>query len=138
MAKRLVRAKRKIANARIPHRAPPAGALPQRVPDVLAVLYLAFNEGYSASAGNDLIRRDLCDRAVALARVLTEWLPEDPEAMGLLALMLFHRARQAARVNNRGDLVTLEGQDHTRWDQPQIELARRHPEDSLAARRPGQ
>jgi RNA polymerase sigma-70 factor, ECF subfamily len=138
MAKRLVRAKHKIAHARIPYRVPPASALPQRVPGVLAVLYLVFNEGYSASAGNDLIRRDLCDRAVVLTQVLAELLPEEPEAKGLLALMLFHRARQAARVNDRGDLVTLEDQDRTRWDQAQIELGRRHLEDALAARRPGQ
>jgi RNA polymerase sigma-70 factor, ECF subfamily len=124
MAKRLVRAKQKIANARIPYRVPPASALPQRVPGVLAVLYLVFNEGYSASTGDDLIRRDLCDRAVALTQVLAELLPGEPEAKGLLALMLFHRARQAARVNDRRDLVTLEDQDRTRWDQAQIELAR--------------
>ena len=138
MAKRLVRAKRKIANARIPYRVPPASALPQRVPGVLAVLYLVFNEGYSASAGDDLIRRDLCDRAVALTQVLAELLPEEPEAKGLLALMLFHRARQAARVNDRGDLVTLEDQDRTRWDQAQIGLARRHLEKALAGQWPGQ
>jgi RNA polymerase sigma-70 factor, ECF subfamily len=138
MAKRLVRAKHKIANARIPYRIPSASALPQRVPGVLAVLYLVFNEGYSASAGDNLIRRDLCDRAVALTQVLAELLPEEPEAKGLLALMLFHRARQAARVNDRGDLVTLEDQDRTRWDQAQIELARRLLEDALAVRRAGQ
>ena len=123
---------------RIPYRVPPASALPQRVPGVLAVLYLVFNEGYSASAGDDLIRRDLCDRAVALAQVLAELLPGEPEAKGLLALMLFHRARQAARVNDRGDLVTLEDQDRTSWDQAQIGLARRHLEEALATRRPGQ
>jgi RNA polymerase sigma-70 factor, ECF subfamily len=138
MAKRLVRAKQKIANARIPYRVPPPSALAQRLPGVLAVLYLVFTEGYSASAGDDLIRRDLCDRAVALAQVLTELLPEEPEAKGLLALMLFHRARQAARVNDRGDLVTLENQDRTRWDQAQIGLARRHLERALAGNRPGQ
>jgi RNA polymerase sigma-70 factor, ECF subfamily len=138
MDKRLVRAKHKIAHARIPYRVPPASALPQRVPGVLAVLYLVFNEGYSASAGNDLIRRDLCDRAVALTRVLAELLPAEPEAKGLLALMLFHRARQAARVNDRGDLVTLEDQDRARWDQAQIQQARRYLEDALAAGRPGQ
>jgi len=137
MAKRLVRAKHKIANARIPYRVPPASALPERVPGVLAVLYLVFNEGYTASAGDDLIRRDLCDRAVALAQVLAELLPAEPEARGLLALMLFHRARQAARVNDRGDLVTLEDQDRTRWDQAQIGLARRHLEAALADGRPG-
>jgi RNA polymerase sigma-70 factor, ECF subfamily len=138
MAKRLVRAKHKIAHARIPYRVPPASALPQRVPGVLAVLYLVFNEGYSASAGDELIRRDLCDRAVALAQVLAELLPEEPEAKGLLALMLFHRARQAARVNDGGELVTLEDQDRARWDQADIELGRRHLEDAFAARRPGQ
>ena len=138
MAKRLVRAKHKITNARIPYRVPPASALPQRVPGVLAVLYLVFNEGYAASAGDDLIRRDLCDRAVALTQVLAELLPAEPEAKGLLALMLFHRARQAARVDDRGDLVTLEDQDRTRWDQVQIELARRLLEDALAGQRPGQ
>jgi len=138
MAKRLVRAKHKIANARIPYRVPAASDLPQRLPGVLAVLYLVFNEGYSASAGDDLIRRDLCDRAVALTKVLAELLPGEPEATGLLALMLFHRARQAARLNDRGDLVTLEDQDRTRWDQAQIALARRHLEDALAVRRPGQ
>jgi RNA polymerase sigma-70 factor (ECF subfamily) len=138
MAKRLVRAKQKIANARIPYRVPPASALPQRVPGVLAVLYLVFNEGYSASAGDDLIRRDLCDRAVGLVQVLSELLPAEPEARGLLALMLFQRARQAARVNDSGDLVTLEDQDRTRWDQAQIGLARRHLAAALAAQRPGQ
>jgi len=138
MAKRLVRAKHKIAHARIPYRIPSASALPQRVPGVLAVLYLVFNEGYSASAGDDLIRRDLCDRAVALTQVLAELLPEEPEAKGLLALMLFHRARQAARVNDRGDLVRMEDQDRTRWDHAQIELARGYLEYAVAARRPGQ
>jgi RNA polymerase sigma-70 factor (ECF subfamily) len=138
MAKRLVRAKHKIASARIPYRVPPASALPQRFPGVLAVLYLVFNEGYSASAGNDLIRRDLCDQAVALTQVLTELLPGEPEAKGLLALMLFHRARQGARLNDRGDLVTLEDQDRTRWDRAQIALARGHLEEALARKRPGQ
>jgi RNA polymerase sigma-70 factor, ECF subfamily len=138
MAKRLVRAKQKIANARIPYRVPVASALPERVPGVLAVLYLVFNEGYSASAGDDLIRRDLCDRAVALTQVLAELLPGEPEAKGLLALMLFHRARQAARVNDRGDLVTLEDQDRARWDQAQTGVARRHLAEALAGQRPGQ
>jgi RNA polymerase sigma-70 factor, ECF subfamily len=138
MAKRLGRAKHKIANARIPYRVPPASALPQRVPGVLAVLYLVFNEGYSASAGENLIRRDLCDQAVALAQVLAELLPGEPEPKGLLALMLFQRSRQTARVDDRGDLVTLEDQDRARWDQVQIGLARQHLEEALAARRPGQ
>ena len=139
MAKRLVRAKQKIANARIPYRVPRASALPERVPGVLAVLYLVFNEGYAASAGDDLIRRDLCDRAVILTQVLAELLPGEPEAKGLLALMLFHRARQAARVDDQGDLVTLEDQDRARWDQAQMGVARRHLAEALAAgQRPGQ
>jgi RNA polymerase sigma-70 factor (ECF subfamily) len=138
MAKRLVRAKHKIAHARIPYQVPSASALPQRVPGVLTVLYLVFNEGYSASAGDELIRRDLCDRAVTLTKVLAELLPAEPEAKGLLALMLFHRSRQAARVNDRGDLVTLEDQDRSRWDQAQIELARQHLADALAGQRLGQ
>jgi RNA polymerase sigma-70 factor, ECF subfamily len=104
---------------------------------VLAVLYLVFNEGYSASAGDDVIRRDLCDRAVALTQVLAELLPDEPEAKGLLALMLFHRARQAARVDDGGDLVTLEAQDRSRWDQAQISLGRRWLEDAFAARQAG-
>jgi RNA polymerase sigma-70 factor, ECF subfamily len=122
MAKRLVR----------------ASDLPERVPGVLAVLYLVFNEGYSVSAGDDLIRRDLCDQAVALTQVLAELLPGESEAKGLLALMLFHRARQAARVDDRGDLVTLEDQDRARWDQAQLRSARRHLAEALAGRRPGQ
>jgi RNA polymerase sigma-70 factor (ECF subfamily) len=138
MAKRLVRAKQKIAHARIPYRVPSASALPQRLPGVLAVLYLVFNEGYLASGGDDLIRRDLCDRAVALTRVLAELLPLEPEVSGLLALMLFHRARQAARVDVHGDLVTLSEQDRSRWDRGQMELGRRYLEDALAARRLGQ
>jgi len=139
MAKRLVRAKQKIANARIPYRVPRASALPERVPGVLAVLYLVFNEGYAASAGDDLIRRDLCDRAVILTQVLAELLPGEPEAKGLLALMLFHRARQAARVDDQGDLVTLEDQDRARWDQAQMGVARRYLAEALAAgQRPGQ
>jgi RNA polymerase sigma-70 factor (ECF subfamily) len=138
MAKRLVRAKHKIANARIPYRVPPASALPERVPGVLAVLYLVFNEGYLASAGDDLIRRELCDRAVDLTQVLTGLLPGEPEARGLLALMLFTRARQAARVNDHGDLITLEDQDRTRWDQAQIQQANGHLGEALAAGRPGQ
>jgi RNA polymerase sigma-70 factor (ECF subfamily) len=88
---------------------------------VLAVLYLLFNEGYSASAGADLVRRDLCDQAVRLGRALAQLMPEDAEAKGLLALMLFHQARQAARVDGQGDLVTLEHQDRSLWDKATAE-----------------
>ena len=126
MAKRLVRAKHKIQSAGIPYRVPPAGALAERAAGVLAVLYLLFNEGYSASAGEDLVRRDLCDQAVRLATVLVELMPELAEAKGLLALMLFHRARQAARVDSKGDLVRLEDQDRSLWDRAAVEQASRY------------
>ena len=111
MAKRLVRAKQKIANAGIPYRVPPAHLLPERVPGVLGVLYLLFNEGYSATAGADLIRQGLSAEAIRLARVLDRLMPDEPEAAGLLALMLMHDARRAARLDADGEIVTLEDQD---------------------------
>jgi len=120
MAKRLVRAKHKITNAGIPYRVPAGGALFQRTSGVLAVLYLLFNEGYSASTGSELVRTNLCDNAIELTRLLVEMLPEEPEAKGLLALMLFHHARQRARVDERGDVVTLEDQDRERWNHDEI------------------
>ncbi|HEY2441482.1 MAG TPA: RNA polymerase sigma factor [Solirubrobacteraceae bacterium] len=116
MAKRLVRAKQKIINARIPFRVPPAELLDERTSGVLAVLYLLFNEGYTASAGPDLIRIDLCAEAIRLARSVASLMPEEPEATGLLALMLFQHSRRLARVDQAGDLVTLEEQDRSRWD----------------------
>ena len=101
MAKRLVRAKRKIRHAGIPYRVPPAHLLPERTGGVLAVLYLLFNEGYSATAGADLVRHDLCAEAIRLARTLAMLMPDEPEALGLLALMLLHDARRAARIGRR-------------------------------------
>jgi RNA polymerase sigma-70 factor (ECF subfamily) len=116
MAQRLVRAKRKIRNAGIPYRVPPGHLLPERTTAVLAVLYLLFNEGYSATGGADLVRADLCSEAIRLTRTLTELMPDEPEALGLLALMLLHDARRATRVDRVGNLVLLERQDRTRWD----------------------
>jgi RNA polymerase sigma-70 factor, ECF subfamily len=120
MAKRLVRAKQKIQNAGIPYRVPPAHLLPERVPGVLGVLYLLFNEGYSATAGADLVRQNLSAEAIRLARVLAALMPDEPEAAGLLALMLLHDARRTARLDAAGDLVTLEDQDRSRWDRDEI------------------
>ena len=120
MAKRLVRAKQKIQNAGIPYRVPPAHLLPERTPGVLGVLYLLFNEGYSATAGADLVRQNLCAEAIRLARVLATLMPDEAEATGLPALMLLHDARRTARLDAHGDLVTLEDQDRGKWDAAEI------------------
>jgi len=120
MSKRLVRAKRKIRHAGIPYRVPPAHLLPERTAGVLGVLYLLFNEGYAATAGADLVREGLCAEAIRLARVLVRLLPDEPEAIGLLALMLLHDARRVTRVDQAGVLVPLERQDRSRWDAREI------------------
>jgi RNA polymerase sigma-70 factor (ECF subfamily) len=121
MAQRLVRAKRKIHNAGIPYVIPPAHQLPDRTAAVLAVLYLLFNEGYSASSGADLMRQGLSAEAIRLARTLAELMPDEPEALGLLALLLLHDARRAARADERGDLIPLDEQDRSLWDTDAIE-----------------
>jgi RNA polymerase sigma-70 factor, ECF subfamily len=120
MAKRLVRAKQKITRAGIPYRVPPAHLLPDRLPGVLGVLYLLFNEGYSATAGADLIRQGLSAEAIRLGRVLGRLMPAEPETAGLLALMLMHDARRAARLDADGEIVTLEDQDRGAWDAAEI------------------
>jgi len=134
MSKRLTRAKAKIAGAGIPYRVPPGHLLPERTGGVLAVLYLLFNEGYAASAGDDLIRSSLCDEAIRLARALHQLMPDEPEAAGLLALMLLHHSRRVARVDASGDLVTLEEQDRERWDRVQIGEATEILEAAMARR----
>ncbi|MFI5894920.1 RNA polymerase sigma factor [Actinoplanes sp. NPDC051513] len=120
MGKRIVRAKRKIADAHIPYRVPTAEDLPERVRGVLQVVYLIFNEGYSASAGDLLVRAELCDEAIRLGRLVCELLPDDPEAWGLLALMLLHDARRPARVDANGGFVALPVQNRSDWDHSRI------------------
>jgi RNA polymerase sigma-70 factor, ECF subfamily len=137
MAKRLVRAKNKIRHAGIPYRVPPAHLLPERVVGVLAVLYLLFNEGYAASAGADLLRQGLCAEAIRLGRAMAGLMPDEPEALGLLALMLLHNARRAARVDAAGDLVTLEDQDRARWDRAAIDEGAGVLDAALRRGRPG-
>jgi RNA polymerase sigma-70 factor, ECF subfamily len=137
MSKRLVRAKRKIRNAGIPYRVPPAHLLGERTASVLGVLYLLFNEGYAASAGADLVRQNLTAEAIRLARLLAQLLPDEPEAAGLLALLLLHDARRAARINAAGELVPLEDQDRSRWDASEITEGVELLEAALRRGRPG-
>jgi RNA polymerase sigma-70 factor (ECF subfamily) len=134
LAQRLVRAKRKIAEAGIPYEVPPPDLLPERLEAALAVVYLVFNEGYSASRGDALLRADLCQEAIRLGRLLAELLPDSFEARGLLALMLLHDARRETRTTPDGDLVLLEEQDRTRWNRAQIDEGLALAADALAAR----
>src|ERR1700675_151953 len=136
LAQRIVRAKAKIRDARIPYEVPAPAELPQRLDSVLRVVYLVFNEGYSASSGDSLTRIDLSREAIRLGRLLVELLPE-PEAVGLLALMLLHESRRAARTSASGEIVLLMDQDRSLWNREQIADAVRLVEAALATKRVG-
>jgi len=136
MAQRLVRAKKKIRLAGIPYQVPDAPRLPERLDGVLAVLYLIFNEGYAASAGDGLVRKDLSSEAIRLSKLVCELAPGEPEALGLTALMLLHDARRDARVSDSGELVTLEEQNRDLWDKEQIFLGLTYLHRAMRLRRP--
>jgi len=136
LAQRIVRAKNKIRDARIPYRVPPREELPERLDSVLRVIYLVFNEGYAASSGDALTRHDLSGEAIRLARLVLELLPE-PEVMGLLAMMLLHESRRKARVSESGDPVLLEDQDRSLWNRGMIEEGSALVEQALRSRRFG-
>lgn len=137
IAQRLSRAKAKIRHARIPLRVPPADLLPERLPGVLACIYLVFTEGYAATHGDRLIRRELCNEAIRLTTLVTDLLPNEPEASGLLALLLFQDSRRETRQSDTGALVVLEDQDRQRWDHDRIAAGQQRLEQALALSRPG-
>jgi RNA polymerase sigma-70 factor, ECF subfamily len=138
MGKRIVRAKRKIAESHIPYRVPADEELPERVRGVLRVVYLIFNEGYAASEGDQLVREDLCAEAIRLTSLLCELMPDEPESLGLLALMLLHDARRDSRVDPRGRYVPLEQQDRDTWDEAMIARGLDALNRALRLGRPGE
>jgi RNA polymerase sigma-70 factor (ECF subfamily) len=138
MGKRIVRAKRKIADAHIPYRVPADEELPDRLRGVLRVVYLIFNEGYAAAGGDHLVRGELCDEAIRLGELLCRLMPDDAEVWGLSALMLLHDARRAARVDSSGRYVALEAQDRSLWDHDRIREGLARLERAVRLRRPGE
>lgn len=136
-AQRIVRAKQKIRDARIPYEIPQRDQLPERLAAVLSVVYLIFNEGYSATEAESYLRPDLCREAIRLGRLLLELLPDEPEPRGLTALMLLHHARSSARIDSEGAIVSLEDQDRSLWDGEEIRQGTELLDTALALRRPG-